>query len=216
MAKSEEISDYFNDARSEMLPIIPIGVTIFLEVGCGAGAFGESILRKIPNSHVTGIEVHQEASKLARARLSHVIEKPVELALEEIHDHSIDCVILNDVIEHLVDPWAILKTLKIKLKDNGYVVASIPNVRYFPVLREYLSGDWRYQECGVMDRTHVRFFTKMSIDRLFDDTGYKLIQIKGIRPQMLPWKARLINFLTAGYFEDAKYERFSCVARIQV
>lgn len=193
-----------------MLTFIPSQAREFLEIGCGSGVFGGLIRDLFPESHVIGIELHPEAAAAARQRLDKVIEKPVEQALDEVPDGSIDCIVCNDVLEHLVDPWAVLVQIRKKLRPGGQVVSSIPNVRYFPVFREYLDGEWRYRNCGVLDQTHLRFFTQASIRRLFAETGYNLDVIEGIFPQPLPWKANLLNRLLGGTFDDMKFERFAC------
>ncbi len=198
-----------------MLSFIPSQARTFLELGCGAGVFGGVLKEHIPGALVTGIELHPEAATAARLRLDVVINKPVEQALDDVADGSIDCVICNDILEHLVDPWVVLNQLRSKLHSGGCIVSSIPNIRYFPVFREYLDGEWRYRDCGVMDRTHLRFFTQSSIRRLFAETGYYLDVIKGIRPQPLPWKARLLNRLLFGFFNDMQFERFACISSIK-
>src|SRR5665647_782569 len=97
---------YYNAERREMLPFIPSNARRFLELGCGAGIFGAFLRWKIDGAHVTGIEIHSESAKEARRRLDNVIEKPVDVALDLIPTATIDCVVCNDILEHLVDPWA--------------------------------------------------------------------------------------------------------------
>lgn len=206
-------SSYYEAQRREMLPFIPLSAKRFVELGCGAGVFG-ALLRIIrSDAHVIGIEIHAEAAIEARKRLNEVIEKPVDVALEAIPASTIDCVVCNDILEHLTDPWSALRQIRKILRPGGSVVSSIPNVRYFPVFRNYfLGGDWQYEKWGVLDRTHLRFFTSTSIERMFTEAGYKSIRIEGIFGQPLPWKAALLNRVLRGKMDDMKYERFACVA----
>lgn len=204
---------YYQGKRPEMLAFIPPNANRFLELGCGAGGFG-GLLRDTRNgAHIIGVEVHPESAVEARKLLDHVIEQSVEIALESIPAGSIDCVICNDVLEHLVDPWAVLRQIKTVLAPQGSVVSSIPNVRHFPVFKNYaFDGSWQYEKWGVLDRTHLRFFTKSSIDLLFSETGFRVSRIEGIFGQPLPWKAALLNRVLRGRLTDMQYERFACVA----
>jgi 2-polyprenyl-3-methyl-5-hydroxy-6-metoxy-1,4-benzoquinol methylase len=199
-----------------MLKYIPDSAKLFLELGCSAGGFGAMLKATRKNAYVIGVEIHSQSAEAARMRLDEVIEKPVEIALEAIPGGSVDCVVCNDILEHLVDPWAVLGQIERVLKPNGAIVSSIPNARHFPVFKNYfLGGDWKYEKWGVLDRTHLRFFTKKSIERLFTETGYRLSVIEGIFGDPLPWKAALLNLLLNGKLSDMEYERFACVAFLQ-
>lgn len=206
-------SSYYQGKRPEMLAFIPNNATRFLELGCGAGGFGGLLRDTRKGVHVIGIEIHQESAAEARKHLDEVIEQPIEAALASIPLGSIDCVVCNDVLEHLVDPWAVLKQIRTVLQPGGCVVSSIPNVRHFPVFKKYaFYADWQYEKWGVLDRTHLRFFTKSSISRLFSESGFRAHRIEGIFGQPLPWKAALLNRLLGGRLTDMQYERFACVA----
>ncbi len=206
-------SYYYQAQRREMLPFIPPDARHFLELGCGAGIFGALLREQIGGAHVIGVEVHPDAAAEARKRLDVVIESPIEAALNSIPDESVDCVVCNDVLEHLVDPWSVLRRLRSILRPGGTVVSSIPNVRHFPVFKAYfLGGEWRYEKHGVLDQTHLRFFTKQSIERLFRETGFNVDRIEGIFGYRLPWKAALLNRLLRGRLDDMQYERFASVA----
>lgn len=206
-------STYYQSKRPEMLAFIPKNANRFLELGCGAGGFGGLLRDNLKNVYIIGVEVHRESALEARKCLDHVIEQSVEIALESIPAGSIDCVICNDVLEHLVDPWALLTQIRTVLQPHGTVVSSIPNVRHFPVFKKYaFDGNWQYEKWGVLDRTHLRFFTKSSIERMFTETGFRISLIEGIFGQPLPWKAALLNRLLGGRLTDMQYERFACVA----
>ncbi len=197
-----------------MLAFIPEDARRFLELGCGSGGFGALLRETRHDAHIIGVEIHPKSAEEARKRLDDVIEQPVEIALELIPAGSVDCVICNDVLEHLVDPWSVLLQIKRVLQPHGSVVSSIPNVRHFPVFKNYfLGGDWRYEKWGVLDRTHLRFFTISSIERMFSETGFRTTLIEGIFGEPLPWKAALLNRLLGGKLTDMQYERFACVAR---
>lgn len=206
---------YYRSERSEMLPFIPEKAQHFVDLGCGAGNFGAFLRQTRPGCSVIGVEIHSQSAIEARDRLDNVIELPVELALDSMEAASIDCVICNDVLEHLVDPWAVCRQIKRILRQDGAIVASIPNVRHFPVFKKYFfDSEWKYEKWGVLDRTHLRFFTKSSIEHLFSETGFYIKNIEGIFAQNLPWKAALLNRLLGGKLSDMQYERYACVAQL--
>lgn len=211
--QANSISDYYNVERLEMLSYVPDEATSFLEIGCGAGAFGAELRRRIPGASVTGIEMHAASASIAKSRLNKVYEMSIESAMDYLGENQIDCVICNDVLEHLVDPWKVLEQLRAKLTDNGVVVASIPNVRYFPVFKDYLlHANWEYKNDGVLDRTHLRFFTRKSIVRLFEDSGFVVQRIDGIFSSPFTWKMKILNAAMGYRLWDMKYERFACQA----
>ena len=125
-------------------------------------------------------------------------------------DATFDCIVFNDVIEHVVDPWTMLRKAERHLAPDGLIVASIPNIRYYIVVRDLLlRGRWEYADWGVLDRTHLRFFTRESISRLFPDCGYTIEQLTPINPI----KLRRAALLTTRWFRDLRYQQFAVVAR---
>lgn len=206
-------ADYFNERRSEMLRYVPVSAACVLDVGCGRGGFGESL--KLQRSvRVIGIERFPAAAAQARTRLDEVIEEDAEQGMAQLLPASVDCVVFNDVLEHLVDPWNALDAAKRLLTAEGVVVASIPNVRYMPVLKELvLQGEWRYQDAGVLDRTHLRFFTHHSMRRLFASCGYQIVEMNGINSIHFPWKFGLLNRILLRSLDDARHPQFAIVAR---
>ena len=95
------------------------------------------------------------------------------------------------------------------------VVASLPNVRYYPVLKELmLTKNFEDQDSGVLDRTHLRFFTEASMGRLFADTGYRTVSVEGIKTSPLPWKLGLLNKFLYGALDDTRYMQFAVSARL--
>ena len=210
---SDKEEYYFHSQRKEMVPFIPNDVQTLLEVGCGSGSFASHLkaLRKIV---VTGIEPQRSAFEQASTVLDTVLHLDVDSGITELKGQQFDCIVFNDVLEHLVDPWDALTKVRELLAPGGSVVASIPNIRYMPVLKEFvLRGNWRYQRDGVMDRTHLRFFTERSIAEMFDTSGYEISECQGINGIQFPWKYSLLNRLTGRRLEDTQYQQFACVAK---
>lgn len=120
-----------------------------------------------------------------------------------------DCVVFNDVLEHLVDPWEALGASINLLSPSGCIVSSIPNVRYYKVLKQLLfKKDWRYVEAGILDRTHLRFFTEKSILRLFHTCGYRVDVIKGINKSTTP-VVSILNILLFNLLSGCLFHQYA-------
>ena len=113
----------------------------------------------------------------------------------------------------MINPYDVLTNIKTKLRDGGIIVCSIPNVRHVRVLRDLLfKKQWKYEDDGILDRTHLRFFTKKSIIDMFNELNYQIIKIKGIHGTKI-WKFLPVNIITLGFFSDSRYKQFACVVK---
>src|SRR5207253_3496152 len=139
--------------RPEILEAIPLDAVRILDVGCGSGWLGEH-LKLRQRATVWGIEIVPEVAELAAKRLDRVLNVPVEKALAEIPEKAFDCIVTADVLEHLLDPWTVLAELRQKLAPGGTLVASIPDLGHWEVIRDLLEGNWQYTTEGLLDRTH--------------------------------------------------------------
>ena len=212
LSKASVSESYFCYTRSEMLKFIPSDVCKVLEIGCAEGAFGQ-LLKDSRKVEVWGVEISESAANKARLKLDHVVIGDFENDKLNIPTSYFDCVIFNDVLEHFRYPWAVLKKTLEYLKKDGCVVASIPNVRYFENLKNIvLHKKWEYVESGIMDKTHLRFFTEKSICNMFKRCGYDIVRIEGIRSERFPWKIGLLNRLLFNALDDTKFQQFACVA----
>lgn len=136
-------------------------------------------------------------------------------SIEQIPDHAFDCVIFFDILEHLVDPYSLLVAVKPKLTQNGVLVASIPNIRYYDTFIDYVvHGNWQYQEKGVLDKSHLRFFTRKSIIRLFGQLGFRILLLEGIHGTKSRTYRRL-NRILFNAISDVRYMHFAVVASDQ-
>jgi 2-polyprenyl-3-methyl-5-hydroxy-6-metoxy-1,4-benzoquinol methylase len=150
---------------------------------------------------------------VARGRAHTILAGKIEEALASLPDSYFDCITFNDVLEHLMEPGQVLRMVRPKLSARGITIASIPNFRFFRNLYEIvILKEWEYKESGILDLTHLRFFTKMSMKRLFEEAGFEVVTQEGISP-IDTWKFRLLNAATLGILNDTKYAQFVCVAR---
>jgi len=206
--------DYYDFIRDEMYIYIPQRAEKTLDVGCASGSFSE-YLKKEKGSETWGIEMEQGAAKIAKTRMDHVLIGAFDEVKRELPGQYFDCIFFNDVLEHMIYPDQCLIDIKSNLKPEGKIIASIPNIRHIEELQELLLGlDWRYRDVGVLDRTHLRFFTRRSIIRMFENCGYNIDSIEGINPT----KSRLISFLNkipSKIFDDIDYKQFAIVASIR-
>ncbi len=210
---SGEVDSYYSQQRSEMLGFVPISVKRVLEVGCGAGEFAASIRARMPKVVVWGVEPSPEAANIAATRLDKVICSTFEPGMPELVGERFDCVVFNDVLEHIADPEKTLRETRPYLGEGGVIVASIPNILYFYEITKILvTEDWEYRDYGIMDKTHLRFFTRKSIIRMFRSADYEMDEIRGING-FAGKKYKLANFLTFGRLHDWRYVQFGIRAR---
>jgi SAM-dependent methyltransferase len=179
---------YHDNTRVEIASFISEPPALVLDIGCGGGATGKLIKQKFPGAKVVGIERNPQAAERARQVLDDVIcgdlhEIPMHARLGKAR---VDLVLLLDVLEHLYDPWRALECVHNWLSPGTRVLASIPNVRNLATLDQLAGGRWNYEANGVLDITHVRFFTKESLRELFEDTGYGIVDMQPLlRPELI-------------------------------
>jgi 2-polyprenyl-3-methyl-5-hydroxy-6-metoxy-1,4-benzoquinol methylase len=184
--------------RREMLAFVPPAARSVLDVGCGPGGFGQSLRQDDPSRELWAVEADEEVAADAARFYDRLIVGA---------GRTFDCVVFNDVLEHTVDPWALLRSTVPLLAPGGVVVASIPNVRNVSVVLDLvLRGNWTYRDIGILDRTHLRFFTSRSIRALFADSGFAVETMHGINPvgeSHLPgprfWALLLREFAYTGF-----------------
>ena len=156
---------------------MPEDAKYILEVGCASGLTGNALKQEREGIFVAGIELNPEAVKEARKKLDDVVEGNIETMNIPYQEGSFDCIIMADVLEHLVDPQKILMRLKSCLKPGGTIVASLPNVQFFGLVNHLVEGNWTYQKEGILDETHLRFFTFNEMKKLFESSGFSITHV---------------------------------------
>ncbi|MBA3508053.1 MAG: class I SAM-dependent methyltransferase [Betaproteobacteria bacterium] len=171
---------YHQNPRTEIASFINDPPGVVLDIGCGGGATGKLIKEKFPGTRVIGIESNPYAAEHARQYLDDVLcasIEDVDLA-EHVSDVELGTVLLLDVLEHLYDPWRALTRIRDWLVPDTRILASVPNIRNLAHLDELAAGRWTYGPNGVLDITHVRFFTKQTLRQLFEETGYAVLHME--------------------------------------
>lgn len=154
-----------------------------LEVGCDCGATLLQIKGRYPNATTYGLELNSSAAAIASLFADKVSCKNIEECSLDLPLHSLDYIIFGDVLEHLHNPDIVLLNLRQFLKEDGCIIASIPNLMHISVIESLLQGDFTYTEIGLLDKTHIHFFTYNEIIRMFHYTGF---EIEDIKPVFLP------------------------------
>ncbi|MFZ4648191.1 MAG: class I SAM-dependent methyltransferase [Patescibacteria group bacterium] len=212
MEDFKKTKKYYSYARPEMLKFVPTKAKNILDVGCGEGLFVASLNKK-SDFESWGVEINKEVAEIAKNNINKVLVGDVFELLDSIPNNYFDCIVFNDVLEHMENPYRVLEKIKTKLSPSGVVVCSIPNVRHVRVLRDLLfKKQWKYEESGILDKTHLRFFTKKSMVDMFEDLDYQVEKIEGINGTKW-WQFFPINILTFGFFSDTRYIQFACVVK---
>lgn len=150
--------------------------SIVLDVGCSAGYFGKSLIQD-KNAIVDGVEVDFEDAKIAEKLLNSVYSFDIEKELhpDKLIDKKYDIIFFGDVLEHLRNPGSVLQRFSKLLKNSGRIIISVPNIAHVSIRLELLSGSFEYEKLGILDETHLKYFTFTSFSRLLKETGFKII-----------------------------------------
>jgi len=195
-----------------MLKYIPRNTKTTLEFGCGFGEFS-ALLKERFHTESWAVEVNEEAAREAATKLDRVLHEEAFQSLEKIPEKYFDCIIFFDILEHLVDPYTLLRLVKAKLKEKGVIAISLPNIRYYSTFKQFvLHGNWDYTDQGILDRTHLRFFTRKSIVKMFNALDYNIVQMEGIHPTHSR-TFKILNILLLNSISDVRYKHFVIVVK---
>jgi 2-polyprenyl-3-methyl-5-hydroxy-6-metoxy-1,4-benzoquinol methylase len=173
------MSNYFKNLRQEVYRVIPNCPQRILEIGCGEGEFSINFNEEF--IEYWGVDSNKEAIEIAGSKLDKAFCGTFNDFENQLPDSYFDLIVCNDVIEHMTDAEDFVVKIKFKIKEGGFLVGSLPNVRHYSVLKNLLiNGDWKYEDQGILDRTHFIFFTKKSLMRMFTNAGYRVDFIDGI------------------------------------
>jgi radical SAM superfamily enzyme YgiQ (UPF0313 family)/2-polyprenyl-3-methyl-5-hydroxy-6-metoxy-1,4-benzoquinol methylase len=159
--ESDSIPLYFRHVRPEIASAVPPDALSILDIGCGVGMLGKALKSDRAGRRVVGIEMNPAAARAAGETLDEVYTADVEQFSPPFARGEFDCVVFADILEHMKDPWALVRHYTSFLAPGGTFVASIPNVRFLGLIGDLAErGTWKYGDEGILDRTHLRFFTK--------------------------------------------------------
>ncbi len=160
----------------DLLKLIPPNCKRLIEIGCSSGALAREFKNNAPDAHYFGVEIDPSYATLASRFCDQTATLDIENADETFWSlvGDRDCWIFGDTLEHLQNPWLVLKRVYEVLPVGGVVVACIPNAQHWSLQVRLSIGDFRYEEAGLMDKTHLRWFTRQTMIELFSQAGFLL------------------------------------------
>jgi 2-polyprenyl-3-methyl-5-hydroxy-6-metoxy-1,4-benzoquinol methylase len=201
-------TSYYSQSRIEMLKYIdktqtrPLNI---LDVGAGQGSFIRLLQSEIVIGESWAIEPTESYRQITADQ---ILNSTVENAIQILPEKFFDLVIFNDVLEHLQEPWDVLKAIKPKLKKDAQLIISIPNFLFIETFYKIFMGNFEYVDFGVLDRTHLRFFTKKSFIQIIESIPYKIELIEGINGYYT-WKYKVLNFILLGKLSNFLHQQWA-------
>lgn len=191
-------TEYFNLERQIFKNAITKKGIKILDIGCGTGVLG-AFFKNEQECEVYGIEINENAYTEAKKNLNQVIKANVEILELPFEACFFDAIILGDVLEHLISPVSTIKKLLKVLKPGGKIHITVPNIRYWRVILDLVIKDeWEYKSWGILDYTHLRFFTKKSIINLMLNNNIKVVDSQWVIQK--PSKSHFINLISFKIF----------------
>ncbi len=198
---TDKSESYFSHARTEIATLLPPQCGRVLEIGCGSGATLGWLRQSRGTLHTVGVEIAEAAANDAKANVDEMHCLDFERVELPSQNADFDVVLCLDVLEHMVNPWSAVDRLVSRyLKQGGVLIVSLPNVRHHSVvLPLFFRGRWDYEDAGLLDRTHLRFFTRDSALSLLTHPRLGPVRDKDETPD---WHSRkgVFNLLTGGIF----------------
>ena len=173
---------YYGRVNGDLLPRIPLTARKVLELGCGKGALGDAYKRRNPQAYYVGLELIPKAAEVARQRLDavHVFNADTDALPEAVRAAApFDAIVFGDVLEHLCDPWQVVRDMAALLGPEGAMVACIPNVQHWSFLDVLLRDGFQYNDEGLFDRTHLRWFGMKNMIELQQQAGLNPLEVWG-------------------------------------
>lgn len=188
---------YFLGARADFVAELAVNPQArILEIGCGEGGTGCLALQQLKCGTYCGVELFPSAADKAKDRISEVVLGNVEEIDLLWPGEHFDVLILSEILERLVDPWTVLKKLHPLLKPGARVFSSSPNAANHRIIRMLMRGEWNLTDMGLMDRTHLRWFTARSYRDLFESCGYAVDSVGQVGT--LSKKAKILSMVSFG------------------
>jgi 2-polyprenyl-3-methyl-5-hydroxy-6-metoxy-1,4-benzoquinol methylase len=172
--------DYHTHFNPQLLEVCRQPPKRLLDIGCASGILGKFVKEKC-GAYVMGIEPNVAAAEAAKKNLDRAWVgkfEDIDLVAEGVPHHSIDTIVTADVLEHMYDPWNTVLNLKRFMTPDGQLIISIPNTRHINLLARLIDGgEWTYDDRGLLDITHIRFFTLKEMTRMLGETGYHVERV---------------------------------------
>ncbi|MEY5099437.1 MAG: hypothetical protein RJA36_2156 [Pseudomonadota bacterium] len=165
-----------DSVNHDLLRLIPPQARSLVEVGCMRGQMARAYLAQYPAARYVGIDIDPDYARVAAGFCTEAFAADVEQLPQDRFDRLFpsDCWIFGDCLEHLRDPWSLLQRIRVRIDADGCLLACIPNAQHWSVQWRLLSGQFRYEDSGLMDRTHLRWLTRITMQEMFQSTGWRV------------------------------------------
>ncbi len=206
---------YYGTARLEILPWLPPSTVRLLDVGCGTGATTAAVKETRSIAWAGGIEFDAGVAKQAEPLFDRLwCGNAAQADLEaEIAPGSLDLVLCLDVLEHMTDPWEMVRRLSALIRPGGRLIVSVPNIQNWKFIWRLLTrGDFHYRDAGLLDRTHLRFFVRQTAVELTTCGGLDLVMICSAQRWRFPDARWMLSSLSAGGLETLMAKQWLVVA----
>lgn len=226
LSKIEQNSDYYGYERNDVINYvseyffknkISKKISTVLEVGCGDGGTGKIIKEKFGVNKYVGVELMQEIANKAEKNVDKAIcgdfEKMLESGnLQGIDKDRYDMILFLDTLEHMYNPWTAIKKAREWLNEDGFLVLSIPNAGHISIVKKLLRDKFAYEKSGLLDITHIRFFTFSTIQKMLNDNGYEIAGFTTLNDLSIT-KIKLFNFFTFNFFKKQFIISYTVIAK---
>jgi len=168
-----------HDAHNhDLLELIPLNSKKVIEIGCSSGALAREFKKRNNFVDWVGVEIDSTYAELAKRYCDKTLVLDIDVCVMDFYEQFADrdVWIFGDTLEHLKDPWSVLKLIRKTIPDNGSIVACIPNAQHWSLVIRMAIGDFRYEDSGLLDKTHLRWFSRQTIMELFTTSGYKVVE----------------------------------------
>ncbi len=168
-----------HQSNPDLLAVMPITARQIVEVGCSSGALARDYKRLNPNCHYTGCDIDASYVDMAKQHCDQVLVANIDEVELSFYDalKGSDLWVFGDTLEHMKDPWAVLRQVRQSMGQGGQVVACIPNAQHWSIQAKLATGAFWYEDSGLLDRTHLRWFTRTTIPHLFEQAGFELVHL---------------------------------------
>lgn len=196
----QKSNSYFSNVRKEIFSLLPHYCENILDLGCGNGSTLAWIKEKGMCKNTYGIDISKECYE--KKNIDFYLNEDLEQSESFFKNIKFDIILILDVLEHLIDPDTFLKKVLNCLKKNGSIILCIPNIRHYSIFKNiFIKGDFHYTDSGILDKTHLRFYTKKSIIRFLANNNLTIKKTLKY-PIDFPSKSKIFNMLTLKIFSD--------------
>lgn len=165
-----------NIINQDLLEMMPPGARRVVEIGCMQGALAQAYRARNPQAQYVGVDIDPDYAKAAAAHCHQALAADIE-KLEEPAFAALfpsDCWVFGDCLEHLRDPWRIVRDIRERIDANGCLLACVPNAQHWSLQMRLATGQFRYEDSGLLDRTHLRWFTRVTLLEMFTQAGWRI------------------------------------------